>query len=402
MVTNAIVRYPDDPYNRIRYAKRERATQRNNPSTNDHHRRRRQPAPTRTRKRNHHKKHIPIHNYGPSISQHPNPEVTELDSTQKRSFEAFKNNQSFSTPMVPPFENVTEFYASNITAYPNTSFRLVATPDSTLHPLINAMEVFRIGGPVTNGTDANDAVGLASLQSEFDVLQGWGGDPCLPAPYSWEWINCTSDATPRVTALYLGSYGLSGPLQDFSSMTALEIIDMNNNSISGPIREFLGTLPNLKELAAGSATHFGIWLIIKLTGYMPTYLSNNNRLKLLVTGNPNLCTSEQCPILPSSGSSKKRNNRPAILGATIPAFIIFWAIAGVLVLAILHHKRKTAVVAAIDAGQNIGANNMPNGTKQGNTATAEIVGNLEESVLMNELKANNMYGGTWHYYVDGK
>ncbi|KAE9461184.1 hypothetical protein C3L33_06925, partial [Rhododendron williamsianum] len=145
-------------------------------------------------------------------------EVTELDSTQKRSFEVFENNQSFSEPIV------TELYASNITAYPNTSFRLVATPDSTLPPLINAMEVFRIGGPLTNGTDANDVVGLASLQSEFDVLQGWGGDPCLPAPYSWEWINCTSDATPRITALYLGSYGLSGPLPDFSSMTALEIM----------------------------------------------------------------------------------------------------------------------------------------------------------------------------------
>lgn len=77
-------------------------------------------------------------------------EVTELDSTQKRSFEVFENNQSFSEPIV------TELYASNITAYPNTSFRLVATPDSTLPPLINAMEVFRIGGPLTNGTDAND------------------------------------------------------------------------------------------------------------------------------------------------------------------------------------------------------------------------------------------------------
>lgn len=44
------------------------------------------------------------------------------------------------------------------------------------------------------------------------------------------------------------------------------------------------------------------------------------------------------------------------------------------------------------SGQNVGANNLPNSTKQGNAATAEIVGNLEESVLMNELKANNMYG----------
>lgn len=43
--------------------------------------------------------------------------------------------------------------------------------------------------------------GLVSLQKAFGVLQEWGGDPCLPVPYSWEWINCNDDATPRVTSL---------------------------------------------------------------------------------------------------------------------------------------------------------------------------------------------------------
>lgn len=47
-----------------------------------------------------------------------------------------------------------------------------------------------------------DAVdGLASLQGAFAVLKNWSGDPCLPSPYSWDWINCSSDPIPRVTAL---------------------------------------------------------------------------------------------------------------------------------------------------------------------------------------------------------
>ena len=43
--------------------------------------------------------------------------------------------------------------------------------------------------------------GLVSLQNAFDVLKEWGGDPCLPAPYSWDWISCNNDPMPRVTSL---------------------------------------------------------------------------------------------------------------------------------------------------------------------------------------------------------
>ncbi|XP_043711514.1 probable LRR receptor-like serine/threonine-protein kinase At1g05700 [Telopea speciosissima] len=63
---------------------------------------------------------------------------------------------------------------------------------------------------------------LSLLQTQFSVLAGWSGDPCLPSPYTWDWIAYTSDATPRITALYLSGYGLSGTLPDFSSMVALQ------------------------------------------------------------------------------------------------------------------------------------------------------------------------------------
>jgi len=43
--------------------------------------------------------------------------------------------------------------------------------------------------------------GLLQLKLAFEVLVDWSGDPCLPYPYSWDWIQCTTDAKPRVTAL---------------------------------------------------------------------------------------------------------------------------------------------------------------------------------------------------------
>lgn len=43
--------------------------------------------------------------------------------------------------------------------------------------------------------------GLLQLKLAFEVLVDWSGDPCLPYPYNWDWIKCTTDAKPRVIAL---------------------------------------------------------------------------------------------------------------------------------------------------------------------------------------------------------
>jgi len=43
--------------------------------------------------------------------------------------------------------------------------------------------------------------GLLELQLAFDVLVEWSGDPCLPNPYNWDWIQCNSEVKPRVIAL---------------------------------------------------------------------------------------------------------------------------------------------------------------------------------------------------------
>ncbi|KAK4408557.1 putative LRR receptor-like serine/threonine-protein kinase [Sesamum angolense] len=245
-------------------------------------------------------------------------EVAVLGPNQNRYFSIFKNNQSFSQPFSPPYENCTELYTSNLTASVNTTFSLVPTNFTTLPPLINAMEIFVIGDELTNGTNDQDVKGLASLQKAFGVLQGWSGDPCLPAPYTWDWINCSTDPVPRVTALFLGSFGLSGILPDFSTMDALQIIDLHNNSLQGPIPDFLGTLPQLKTLNLANN---------QFNGSMPASLSNKTGLNIVVTGNPNLCTS--CPASPknstqsSSGCSKKDSNILAIMfGAIIPSFIM--------------------------------------------------------------------------------
>ncbi|OMO86628.1 hypothetical protein CCACVL1_09543 [Corchorus capsularis] len=133
-----------------------------------------------------------------------------------------------------------------MTASSKTSITVVPTSDSTLPPIVNAMEIYSLSDPLTSGTNSKD--GLVALQKAFEILQEWSGDPCLPSPYSWDWVECSSDPIPRVTALYLSGFDLYGSLPYFSSMDALQLIDMHNNSIEGPIPTFLGDLPDLTLL----------------------------------------------------------------------------------------------------------------------------------------------------------
>ncbi|PNT06431.2 hypothetical protein POPTR_013G030100v4 [Populus trichocarpa] len=281
-------------------------------------------------------------------------EVTDLDTTQKRSFRIYIDNNPKSEPIIPPYGKVTEMLI-NYTASSNTSFSLVSTLDSTLPPLINAMEVFSVSDPLVVGTNSKDVGGLVELQTQFSVLQGWYGDPCLPSPYTWDWISCSNDVIPHVTALDLSSFGLSGQLPDFSSMDSLVTIDLHNNSFSGPIPDFLGAFPYLEELNLADNS---------FSGPIPPSISSNKTLKLVVSGNPGLCVSgKSCKPTSTDGtkssptpssSSKKSSKLPLILGTTIPSFMIFWAI----VAFILHYRRKKAAIAAITAGKAAGSN-MP-------------------------------------------
>lgn len=84
-------------------------------------------------------------------------EVTRLKSNETRSFFILKDNAIFSSIIRPPYENCSELYVSNHSVSSNTTFSLVASINSTLPPLINALEVFILGDfPLTNGTNKKD------------------------------------------------------------------------------------------------------------------------------------------------------------------------------------------------------------------------------------------------------
>ncbi|KAI3940680.1 hypothetical protein MKW98_029999 [Papaver atlanticum] len=216
-------------------------------------------------------------------------EVIKLNSTQKRSFDIIVNNNLDNSiilpkgPVVPPYGGTLKVHIRNMTTFNSSLFIVLKrTNDSTLPPLINALEEFIIGDKLAQGTNSNDVEALGLLQKSFIQLQDWTGDPCLPSPFTWDWVTCNDDTdSPRITGLYLNDLGLAGRLPDFSAMDALKTINLRNNSLMQEIPEFLGTFPELTELNLADNN---------FSGTIPSSLSNNSNLKMNVSGNPNLCT----------------------------------------------------------------------------------------------------------------
>ncbi|RZC67873.1 hypothetical protein C5167_011563 [Papaver somniferum] len=119
-------------------------------------------------------------------------EATRLNSTQKRSFNNKLDGVDIrpSGPVTPLFGYAIEVLIFNVTSFATSSsysIDFVRTKDSNLPPLINAIEGYTVGDKLVQGTNSSD---------------DWNGDPCLPSPYTWDWVACSSDAdSPRVTAL---------------------------------------------------------------------------------------------------------------------------------------------------------------------------------------------------------
>nr|GEV67261.1 malectin-like carbohydrate-binding domain-containing protein [Tanacetum cinerariifolium] len=316
-------------------------------------------------------------------------EVSNLDSSQTRSFNYYETSSSGSHALAsdsfsPPYGTVLERYLYNYTVDSVTNITLTADVDSDLPPLINAIEVFNIGDVLTDGTHSDDVAALTLLQNTFDVLGGWSGDPCLPAPYSWDWLNCSNDATPRVISLYLDSFNLSGSLPDISSMDALEIIDLHANSLTGTIPSFLGTMPELQQLNLANN---------QFSGPIPTSLAQNKNLKLVIDGNPSLCTTgKPCSSSPGTDSSpgstrlaksKKSSTLPVVLGITIPAFFLIWVAAGVFII-----LRRRKMRANKPDFTGAGANGNSNGLQKFNEQVGNATGNSNGLQKFDEQAGN--------------
>eukprot|EP01018_Ginkgo_biloba_P026473 Gb_40653 [translate_table: standard] len=94
---------------------------------------------------------------------------------------------------------------------------------------------------------------LADIQRDFGLKYYSAGDPCLPSPYSWEWLVCNKSPSPRITSLNLSNKGLMGTIPaSITKLSALVNLDLSDNNMSGSMPEFLANLTNLETLLSGN------------------------------------------------------------------------------------------------------------------------------------------------------
>ncbi|CAN8315202.1 unnamed protein product [Cochlearia groenlandica] len=127
---------------------------------------------------------------------------------------------------------------------------LIRTPRSTLPPLVNAIETFKVLDFPYVETDFNDVTAIKNIQAIYGLnIISWQGDPCLPQVLKWEDIKCsyTNKSTPpRIISLDLSSRGLKGVISSaFQNLTELQKLDLSNNSFSGKVPEFLASMESL-------------------------------------------------------------------------------------------------------------------------------------------------------------
>ncbi|KAJ8754169.1 hypothetical protein K2173_002068 [Erythroxylum novogranatense] len=225
-------------------------------------------------------------------------EIEDLSSSESRKFRlVLPDHPEISKAIVNIQENAQGKYRVYEPGFPNISlpfvlsFRFGKTSDSSRGPLLNAMEINKYLEKNDGSPDGDIVAGIILPYSSADWAQE-GGDPCLPV--SWSWIRCNSDAQPRVITitlsgknltgniptdltkltglveLWLDDNDLTGPIPDFSRCTELKIIHLENNQLTGDLPSFLTNLPNLRELYVQNN---------KLSGKVPAGLDKNIILK---------------------------------------------------------------------------------------------------------------------------
>ncbi|XP_076881829.1 putative leucine-rich repeat receptor-like protein kinase At2g19210 [Bidens hawaiensis] len=180
-------------------------------------------------------------------------EIEILKRNQKREFNIFLNGNLSYGPFFPLNHSTTTIYSTEPEFIaPKYTLTINKTKNSTLPPIINALELYTLKQLPQNQTNDQDVAALLSIKSAYKInTKNWQGDPCTPQEFVWEGIGCSNNDTesPRIVSLNLSTSGLNGGIDPgIANLTMIHTLDLSNNNLTGTVTNFLSSLKFLTVL----------------------------------------------------------------------------------------------------------------------------------------------------------
>ncbi|RHN39185.1 putative transferase [Medicago truncatula] len=165
-------------------------------------------------------------------------EVEELAENETRSFNITVNGKFLYGPVIPVYRSVDTFFSRKpLTGAKRYKISLFRTEDSTLPPILNAFEFYKLND--ISGFDSlqDDVDTITNIKNAYGVERNWQGDPCYPEAYMWEGLNCSMHyliGGPRILSLDLSNNSLNGPLPDsLMQLQSLKVLNVGKNQLRG-------------------------------------------------------------------------------------------------------------------------------------------------------------------------
>ncbi|XP_062079021.1 putative leucine-rich repeat receptor-like protein kinase At2g19210 [Humulus lupulus] len=265
-------------------------------------------------------------------------ELEQLNENEKREFDIYVNDDEDSW-----YDNMSPEYLSGkaiqstegveVEGGVKLSISLSKTKNSTLPPLINAMEIYMQKELSQKETNQMDEKAMWNVKEVYGLKRNWQGDPCNPGNFTWDGVGCDSNNSSNIVSLNLSSCELKGEIaSSIANLTMLNNLDLSNNSLNGAVPEFLAQLSSLKFLNLKGNN---------LTGPIPDALLQrlkNNQLYLSFDANMNSSTPSPCS---SCEKNKKKIVVPLVASLGVSLVIVF-----IIVSVIWIFKRRSRRPAA--------------------------------------------------------
>ncbi|CAM0878561.1 unnamed protein product [Alopecurus aequalis] len=267
-------------------------------------------------------------------------ELESLPSNASRQYDIKVNGKPWFEAYKPEYLYSGYVHSTEPDKYSRYSVSISALANSTLPPIINAIELFSVISTTNLGTDAQDASAITAIKKDYQVHKNWMGDPCFPDSLTWDGLNCTyaDSKHPIIRSVNMSFSGLNGVISpSFANIKNLQHLDLSNNNLIGSIPDELSLLPSLKLLDLSNN---------QLSGPIPSGLLKriqDGSLVLRYDSNPNPCTGSSC---------HGRSKRTIIIVVLVIVLMVVVVSVGILLFFLQRRKKKGSITNSLKMKNN--------------------------------------------------